>query len=132
MCTAAYLLNRCPTQSLDYKTLYKAATGTKPLVLHLFKVGSRAYTLKLGNYKPPARQKLATRVHLGYLLGFDSTNIYRIWIPSLNRVVRTRDVVFDKTKRFNQQTSLDIRYIVRDDLQQSLDINFQSSELANS
>lgn len=34
---------------------------------------------------------------MGYLVGYDWTNIFRIWIPSEERVVSTRDVTFQET-----------------------------------
>lgn len=40
--------------------------------------------------------KLNPRTHIGYLVGYDATNIFRIWIPHLKRVIRSRDVVFDE------------------------------------
>jgi hypothetical protein len=41
------------------------------------------------------------RTHLGYLVGYEGSNIYRIWIPSKATVVRTRDVDFVETEFFN-------------------------------
>jgi hypothetical protein len=35
---------------------------------------------------------------IGHLVGFDSTNIFRIWLPTIGRVIRTRDVVFLRGK----------------------------------
>jgi hypothetical protein len=37
---------------------------------------------------------------IGYLVGYDSTNIYRVWNPKSNCVVRTRDVIFDEDSIF--------------------------------
>ena len=45
--------------------------------------------------------KLNPRAHIGYLVGYDSTNIYRIWIPHQGKVISIRDVIFDKTKFFD-------------------------------
>jgi hypothetical protein len=39
---------------------------------------------------------LNPRNWIGYLVGYDSTNIYRVWNPKSNRVVQTRDVIFDE------------------------------------
>lgn len=36
------------------------------------------------------------RAHSGHLLGYDSTNIFRIWIPSQRKSIRMRDVLFDE------------------------------------
>jgi hypothetical protein len=35
------------------------------------------------------------------LVGYDSTNVYRIWNPVLNKVVRTRDVTFNEDELFD-------------------------------
>ncbi|RKF59441.1 hypothetical protein GcC1_175039 [Golovinomyces cichoracearum] len=34
------------------------------------------------------------RANIGYLLGYASTNIFYVWISELDKVIRTRDVVF--------------------------------------
>ena len=44
--------------------------------------------------------KLNPRAHIGYLVGYDSTNIYRIWIPHKGIVISTRDVIFDEETFF--------------------------------
>jgi hypothetical protein len=45
--------------------------------------------------------KLNPRAHIGYLVRYDSTNIYRIWIPHKGTVISTRDVIFDEKTFFN-------------------------------
>ena len=34
-------------------------------------------------------------------MGYDSTNIYRIWIPSKNKVISTCDVTFDESESYD-------------------------------
>jgi len=46
-------------------------------------------------------RKLDPRAHIGYLVGYDSTNIYRIWIPYKGIVISTRDVIFDESTFFD-------------------------------
>ena len=48
-----------------------------------------------------AAAKNAPRAHIGYLVGYDSTNIYRIWIPSKKTVLSTRDVIFDESRTYD-------------------------------
>ena len=43
--TAVYLLNRCPTSSLEKKTSFEAFSGRKPGVKHLKVFGSVCYAL---------------------------------------------------------------------------------------
>ena len=38
---------------------------------------------------------------LGHLVGYDSTNIFRIWIPSKRKIIRTRGVIFDEGKFYD-------------------------------
>jgi len=45
--------------------------------------------------------KLNPRAHIGYLIGYNSINIYRIWILYKGIVISTRDVIFDKKTFFN-------------------------------
>ena len=45
--------------------------------------------------------KLDPRAHIGYLVGYDSTNIYRVWVPHQGKVISTRDVIFDEKTCFN-------------------------------
>jgi hypothetical protein len=88
---AVYLLNRTPVESLGWKTPYEVVRGQKPSAAHLNVVGARAYVL---NNKLKRGEKLESRALIGQLVGYDSTNIYRVWMPALGRVLRTRDVVF--------------------------------------
>ena len=41
------------------------------------------------------------RAHIGYLVGYDSSNVYRVWIPHLKHVIRARDVRFDESKGYD-------------------------------
>ena len=113
-CFAAgvYLANRTPTYRLGWDSpLSRLAKDLKrdigrdiglPSLAHLVAYGSRAYVHKKDNELTANRaRKLAPRAHIGYLVGYDSTNIFRVWIPHLKTVIRTRDVVFDKTKKYN-------------------------------
>jgi hypothetical protein len=45
--------------------------------------------------------KTTPRAHIGYLVGYVVSNIYRIWVPELKRVIITRNVVFDETIFYN-------------------------------
>jgi len=45
--------------------------------------------------------KLDLRAHISYLIGYNSTNIYRIWILYKGIIISTRDVIFNKKTFFN-------------------------------
>jgi hypothetical protein len=88
---AVYLLNRTPTEALGWKTPYKFVPGHKPSAAHFNVVGARVYVL---NNKLKCGEKLKSRALIGQLVGYNSTNIYRVWMPAIGRVLRTRNVVF--------------------------------------
>jgi hypothetical protein len=114
--TARYTLNQTLNKQLGWKTPYKIAYG-KPLSLTYMHVyGCKTYTL---DKRIKRGDKLAPRASIGHLVGYDSTNIYRIWIPSLHKVIRTRDVTFDETS-FYDPKGQDIDYLLREALEDTL------------
>jgi hypothetical protein len=91
--TAAMLLNVTLTESLNWDTPYQRVFGRKPSVAHMAPIGCRAYVL---DRKVKRGDKLKSQTMIRYLLSYDSTNIFRIWVLSKERVMRTRDVVFER------------------------------------
>ncbi|KAF2622833.1 hypothetical protein BU25DRAFT_301389, partial [Macroventuria anomochaeta] len=69
--TAIYLLNRTPTEALDWRTPYEIVQRHKPTVAHLAVIGFRAYVL---NTKLKLVEKLQSRDLVGQLVGYDSTD----------------------------------------------------------
>jgi hypothetical protein len=82
--------------------------------MHVY--GCKSYTL---DKRIRRGDKLAPRALIGHLVGYDSTNIYRIWIPSLRKVIRTRDVTFDETS-FYDPKGQDIDYLLREALEDTI------------
>nr|XP_036589591.1 reverse transcriptase domain protein [Colletotrichum truncatum]KAF6801596.1 reverse transcriptase domain protein [Colletotrichum truncatum] len=112
---AVYLSNRLPRRRHKWQTplglvntwlnSHQQSThkrAEKPQLAHLRRYGCRAYPLTQ-NYKRGIEKsnKTAPRAHIGYLCGYDSTNIYRIWIPAIGKVMRTRDVTFDENTLYD-------------------------------
>jgi transposase InsO family protein len=101
---AAYMLNRKPTRTLDWKTpievlqTCQGVSDPNPSTAHLKIYGCRAYPLI---YNIPKTQKLDPRAQIGYLLGYNSTNIFRIWVPEKHQVIKTRDVTFDESRKYH-------------------------------
>ena len=52
---------------------------------------------------PGKRQKLDAKAHIGFLVGYESTNIFRIWIPHKGKVISARDVIFNEDKVWDQR-----------------------------
>src|SRR5438876_5966244 len=119
---ASYLLNRTPMRQHNWKSPLEnlsAAIGRSPRaeLAHLKVFGCRAYPLQHGNDVPPKSAKLRARAAIGYLVGYENQNTYRIWIPSLEKVIGCRDVTFDETKFFEpadaqQQLQVEVTEVI--------------------
>ena len=75
-------------------------SGPKKPQLHHFKAyGCKAYLLTKSKGDLQYRrklQKLDPKLHVGFLIGYESTNIYRTWVPHKKKVVSVRDVIFNE------------------------------------
>ena len=69
----------------------------------IYAYGCRAYPLKKDREANRMRRdfKVQPRGHIGYLVGYRASNIYRIWVPELDRVITTRNVTFDEQTFFD-------------------------------
>ena len=117
--SAVYLYNRSPRERKTWTTPYEALHGRQPRQQHLRAFGCKIYALTTKAKKRDNRlQKLAPRAWIGFLVGYTSSNIYRVWVPGLGRTISTRDVAFNEAEFFNgdlQNLRDDIREV---DLQQ--------------
>lgn len=92
--TGTYLLNRSPTRSLPRGlTPYEAFHGEKPSIRHLRIFGCVAFH-RIN--KPNTKGKLSPRSKQMRHVGYESTNIYRLWDPIDRRITKSRDVVFNE------------------------------------
>ncbi len=111
--TAAYLANRSPTRILDWLTPLglvrqrmiesnrDVSQLSKPILNHLRVFGCRAYVLRKAQKDTKKLPKLDPRALIGYLVGYESTNVWKVWIPAEKRVICTRDVTFDETRLYD-------------------------------
>ncbi len=102
--SAGYLINRSPTKQFDWVSplerlhSYFHIRNAKPKVGHLRVYGCKVYILIKNRLR---LDKLDPKAYIGYLIGYDATNIYRVWLPESNRVISTRDVTFDESARYD-------------------------------
>ena len=86
----------------DPQLIQKLSTDLRPDWSGIYAYGARAYPL--AKDREALRKKRAFKVdpraHIGYLIGYVSSNIYRIWVPQLQRVIVSRNVTFDETLFF--------------------------------
>jgi hypothetical protein len=108
-----FLLNRTPIRSLGWKTPYEMLYGNKPRLFGLRVIGSLTYVLIPKEVRPKT-DKFDPKALKGYLVGFEASNIYRVWIPATDRVVRTRDVKIDESKRYEPPTPASIKLSARE------------------
>lgn len=87
--TAAYLRDRSPTKAAKDKRLYETWYGEKPKVDHLRVFGCDAYE----------RGKLDSKARKCVLLGYSETKGYRLYHPSKDKVIFSRDVRFNETEK---------------------------------
>ena len=97
---ACYIRNRLPSHTVNDKTPHEAWTGKKPTVGHIRKWGCKVYR---HINKKTGRKKLDKKSMVGFLVGYQSGNIYRIYHPSTNKVKVSRDVIFSESQFFNER-----------------------------
>jgi hypothetical protein len=108
-----YLHNRTPNYRNAWRSPYEVFYSRvglnrsnrgprKPNLAHLRAYGCKAFAMtddtQLGRFR---LQRLDPKAWIGYLVGYRSSNIYRIWVPSIGKVISTRDVVFDESTIFS-------------------------------
>jgi hypothetical protein len=75
MKTIGYTRNRTLVQKLKWKTLFEVVKKQKLQYGHMHVYRCRAYPI---DHYIPRKDKLEPQAPIGYLVGYDSTNIYRI------------------------------------------------------
>jgi hypothetical protein len=111
---AVYLYNRTPKYIYSWKSPYErfftrlahregvVIESRKPNQAHLRAYGCKAYAMTSSAQKKEQRlQRFNPKAWIGLLIGYNSSNIYRIWVPSQNRVISARDVIFNENDLFN-------------------------------
>jgi len=95
--TAGYYLNRMPHKALQWKTPFEAVHSHKPSLAHIRLLGCKAYML---DKHVPKLKKLDPRAQIGYLIGYQSTNLWRIWDPRTESIKVMRDVTFNESSLY--------------------------------
>ncbi|KAJ5743432.1 hypothetical protein N7533_010534 [Penicillium manginii] len=90
--TVVYLKLRAPASILQKKTPYEIIYGKPPSLLHLRRIGSRAWVLIPKEH----RAKLGARSSECRLLGYCEPNQYKLYEIHSGKTVFSRDVEFDE------------------------------------
>jgi hypothetical protein len=91
-------------------------------------IGCRTYVL---NRSLKRADKLESRALIRHLVGYDSTNIFRIWLPAKDEVIRTRDVVFKLTKFYDSPQGYAYKSVIKEVLKLLLfPVEFEPDNIA--
>jgi hypothetical protein len=115
---AVYLHNRSPREAnawkspIEVRNKWLRQSGRDvpevqdpPDLSNLWAYGCRAYPLRerVRAGKDAVENRTKPRTHIGYLVGYEGSNLYRIWVPSEATVLRTRDVDFVEDEFFDPE-----------------------------
>ena len=101
-------MSRTPKEKLNWKTslgtIYEhLGIDAKPGISHLRIIGCLCHVL---NKRLDKGDKLAPKTLQSWLVGFVGSNLFRVWILSMNRIVPARDVVINENVLYkDRQTS---------------------------
>lgn len=96
--TAVYLLHMVPTSSVVGMTPYEAWYGRKPSVDHLRTFRCMAHVKTVSDHNSKLADQSTPMIMTGYEEG---SKAYRLCNPYTNKVVVTRDVVFEEERSWN-------------------------------
>ncbi|KAG7000845.1 Copia protein [Fusarium oxysporum f. sp. conglutinans] len=77
--------------------------GRKPNLSNLKIIGSLAYVLIKNKKARPAKRSYKKMHSWDGLSDWDTTNIYKVWVPHLDRVIVSRDVQVDEKVMYDPQ-----------------------------
>jgi hypothetical protein len=111
---AAHLLNRTLMTQLSWDSpLVRLQRLSKEPIIrweldHLKVFGCKVYVLLKGADASPRSEKMKARAFVGYLVGYDSINIFRVWNLEKGDVSDYRDVIFDENAYYDTYNKQDL------------------------
>ena len=94
--TANYVLNRCPSSAIDFKTPYEMLNNIKPNVKHLKVFGCEAFV----HIPEDERKKLDSKSRKCIFLGYGATKKgYRLYDCESKKILYSRNVIFNEDKK---------------------------------
>ncbi len=113
-----YLNNQTLKRILNWKISFEILIEKKSNLTHLQSYECRVYFLKNIISR---KNRLKSKAFIDYFVKYDFTNIFRIWIFSRMRIVRIRDVLFDKTL-FYDFAKLDSKHLLIINVKETLEV----------
>jgi hypothetical protein len=99
--TANHILNRLPAHTIDDITPFEGWNGYKPTISHIRKLGCKVYR---HINKDTGRKKCQKKSMIGFLVGYETRVMYRIFYPMTKEFKRSRDIMFDETEFLGMRT----------------------------
>jgi hypothetical protein len=91
---ANYILVRLSTSAVSRSTTFKAWNRHKPTIGHIRKWGCKVYH---HINKETSRKNLCKKSMVGFLVGYQRGDFYRIYPPVTKEFKVSRDVIIDET-----------------------------------
>jgi hypothetical protein len=98
---ATRILNRTPIQRKDWMTPHEIVHHDKPDLSQYRAIGSKAYVL-IPETQRQKLYKLRARSLEGWLTGMAASNIYKVWLPRMQRIIASRDVIVDESIKYDK------------------------------
>ena len=95
--TSEYFINRIFNITHVWKTSFELTIDKKLNLTHLIQYESKIYSVDKAIFK---REKMRSRTHIDFLVEYDNTNIYLIWISNQRKVIKIQDVIFDENSNY--------------------------------
>ena len=95
---SVYLLNRLPTKSMGYRTPYEGWNGRKPHLGHLRVFGCKGHVKIMGTHLKKLDDRSVPLVYFGVEEG---SKAHRMYNPTTNIIVVSRDVVFEESVKWS-------------------------------
>ena len=92
MC-ANYVLNQCPFKALKSMTTFEAWNGRVSVVTHMQVFGCLAYVHVPAQQRHKLEAKALKCIFVGYS---NERKGYRLFVPSTQKIIVSRDVIFDE------------------------------------
>ena len=108
LATSTYIINRSPTKAVVGMTPYETFTGEKPDVKHLQVFGCICYA----HIPKDERKKLDSKAREAIMLGYGTeVKGYRLYYPNLQKILFSRDVIFDESRMYTKENEKDKKLI---------------------
>ena len=95
--TVDYIMNRTLLVKHLWKILFEMVTDKKLNLAHIVQYGTKTYFVDKEIFN---LEKIRAKAYIGFLVGYNSKNIWFIWISNQRKVVRTRDITFDENSQY--------------------------------